>query len=417
MPKVPTNKNSFVNPASLSLPSTSDDMFSSPSPEPQPGPSRKRPRTEQSSEDRKEARAHRNRIAAQNSRDRRKAQFSYLERRVAELEEENRQLRAGMGMSPAVATPAPVLVSSAPIKSFSDEARDRENEELKERIRTLEKGWDAVVKALAERGLPTGVAPSSNIETVPSVVPPPALSTSVMPPSPSSSTTFSSSSVSTSPLPSTVTLSPTGGDRKNPPSFPAAGELALYDPYCDNTSAASHFEVPTGSQDAPPVDDATMESLFREIISDSESSPVTQTHSELVSLPTESHSTYGLAQPKEFHSQATSAEEEMTIGLLDRDRRMRVDGLSVVHLNEANGSTEVDGLDLGLNHGRIENHMMDLSDYIGESASSPESSAPWSDIGLTLEAFLDILPGAQDVNDDIPTTGLWESLEGRIGLV
>ncbi|KAJ4500434.1 hypothetical protein C8R41DRAFT_487476 [Lentinula lateritia] len=208
MPKVPTNKNSFVNPASLSLPSTSDDMFSSPSPEPQPGPSRKRPRTEQSSEDRKEARAHRNRIAAQNSRDRRKAQFSYLERRVAELEEENRQLRAGMGMSPAVATPAPVLVSSAPIKSFSDEARDRENEELKERIRTLEKGWDAVVKALAERGLPTGVAPSSNIETVPSVVPPPALSTSVMPPSPSSSTTFSSSSVSTSPLPSTVTLSP-----------------------------------------------------------------------------------------------------------------------------------------------------------------------------------------------------------------
>ncbi|KAJ3855234.1 hypothetical protein EV368DRAFT_79845 [Lentinula lateritia] len=415
MPKVPTNKSSFVNPASLSLPSTSDDMFSSPSPEPQPGPSRKRPRTEQSSEDRKEARAHRNRIAAQNSRDRRKAQFSYLERRVAELEEENRQLRAGMGMSPAVATSAPVLVSSAPIKSSSDEARDRENEELKERIRTLEKGWDAVVKALAERGLPTGAAPSSNIETAPSAVSPPALSASVMPPSPSSSTTFSSSSVSTSPLPSTVTLSPTGGDRKNPPSFPAAGELALYDPYCDNTSAASHFEVPTGSQDAPPVDDATMESLFREIISDSESSPVTQTHSEFVSLPTESHSTYGLAQRKEFHSQATSAEKEMTIGL--RDRRMRVDGLSAVHLYEANGSTEVDGLDLGLNHGRIENDMMDLSDYIGESASSPESSAAWSDIGLTLEAFLDILPGAQDVDKHIPTTGLWESSEGRIGLV
>ncbi|KAJ4493771.1 hypothetical protein C8J55DRAFT_167507 [Lentinula edodes] len=207
MPKVPTNKNSFVNPASLSLPSTSDDMFSSPSPEPQPGPSRKRPRTEQSSEDRKEARAHRNRIAAQNSRDRRKAQFSYLERRVAELEEENRQLRAGMGMSPAAATSAPALVSSAPVKSSSDEARDRENEELKERIRTLEKGWDAVVKALAERGLPTGVAPSSNIEIVPSAVSPPALSTSVMSPSPSSSTTFSSS-VSTSPIPSTVTLSP-----------------------------------------------------------------------------------------------------------------------------------------------------------------------------------------------------------------
>ena len=52
-------------------------------------PPRKRSRSEVTAEERKEARAHRNRIAAQNSRDRRKAQFSYLERRVAELEEEH----------------------------------------------------------------------------------------------------------------------------------------------------------------------------------------------------------------------------------------------------------------------------------------------------------------------------------------
>ncbi|KAJ3964843.1 hypothetical protein EV361DRAFT_771900, partial [Lentinula raphanica] len=272
----------FVNPASLSLPSTSDDMSSSPSPEPQPGPSRKRPRTEQSSEERKEARAHRNRIAAQNSRDRRKAQFSYLERRVAELEEENRQLRAGMGLSPVASSPAPVLVPSVPIKSPADEARERENEELKERIKTLEKGWDAVVKALAAQGLPTGLAPSSNTDSLSSTISVPAPTPAPISPSSSSSTTFSSTSASTSPLTSTVALSvirgspvhsppSTGGDRKNPPSFPAAGGLALYDPYCDNISAASPFEVANSPQDASPVDDATMESLFREIISDSES--------------------------------------------------------------------------------------------------------------------------------------------------
>ncbi|KAJ3999283.1 hypothetical protein F5050DRAFT_1010310 [Lentinula boryana] len=210
MPKAPTNKTSFVNPATLSLlESTFDDMSSSPSPEPQPGPSRKRPRTEQSSEDRKEARAHRNRIAAQNSRDRRKAQFSYLERRVAELEEENRQLRAGMGMSPVAPSSAPVLVPSVSVKSPADEARDLENEELKERIRTLEKGWDAVVKALAAQGLPTGIAPSSNTDSASSTASAsaPAPTTTPLSPSPSSSTTFSSTSASTSPLSSTVALS------------------------------------------------------------------------------------------------------------------------------------------------------------------------------------------------------------------
>ena len=117
---------SFIDPNTLSIPGS-----------PEPGPSRKRPRSEMSAEERKEASAHRNRIAAQHSRDRRKAQFSYLERRVAELEEENRQLKAGLGLN-----------------------KDRENEELRERIKTLEQGWDAVVKALAAQGLSTGVLPA-----------------------------------------------------------------------------------------------------------------------------------------------------------------------------------------------------------------------------------------------------------------
>ena len=109
------------------------------------GPSRKRPRTSTSattSEERKEARAHRNRIAAQNSRDKRKAHFSYLERRVAELEEENRRLRAG-GLVPPPTIP---LSTFAPVFPVHDDRRtereiqkERENEELKARIRTLEK--------------------------------------------------------------------------------------------------------------------------------------------------------------------------------------------------------------------------------------------------------------------------------------
>ncbi|KAJ7430476.1 hypothetical protein B0H11DRAFT_2135729 [Mycena galericulata] len=103
----------------------------------------KRPHTTSSSVERKEARAHRNRIAAQNSRDRRKAQFSYLERRVSELEEENRRLRAGLFAAPAQQDPRKAEEPEC------EQAKSRENEELRERIKTLEKGWDVVTKALA----------------------------------------------------------------------------------------------------------------------------------------------------------------------------------------------------------------------------------------------------------------------------
>ncbi|KAJ7934408.1 hypothetical protein B0H13DRAFT_2491705 [Mycena leptocephala] len=133
----------------------------------EPGPSRKRPRTSSTTAEDRETRAHRNRIAAQNSRDRRKAQFSFLERRVAELEEENRQLRADLAVSPP-----------RPEQSMTEEQeRERaENEELRERIKTLENGWDAVMKALAAQGLSTGTAspvpqpptePSSSAPSIP----------------------------------------------------------------------------------------------------------------------------------------------------------------------------------------------------------------------------------------------------------
>jgi cell division protein FtsB len=107
--------------------------------------------------ERKEARAHRNRIAAQNSRDRRKAQFCWLERRVSELEEENRRLRAGF------------LVAPAQPDSPGAEELQKENAELRERIKTLENGWAAVLTALAG-GLSTRKAPSAS---APASEPPP----------------------------------------------------------------------------------------------------------------------------------------------------------------------------------------------------------------------------------------------------
>lgn len=171
-----------------------------------------------------------------------------------------------------------------------------------------------------------------------------------------------------------------------------------------------------------------MESLFQEIISERESSPAPQAHSELPSfIATEGHSAPGLSQTVAAHTASTS-EKEMTSEASEGDRRMSVSGVSLggliglgaVGVSETTGSMESDSMDLGLSYDRLENDMMDLGNYIGESTPSPESSATWSDIGLTLdtlEAFLDILPGAQDVTDSTPSTGLWESLEGRVGLV
>jgi len=120
-------------------------------------PPRKRAKSELNPDQRKEARAHRNRIAAQNSRDKRKAHFAYLEQRVNELEEENRRLREGMGL--------PQLGRSEEQKVLDmqrETAKERENQELKERIKSLESGWSAVVAALQASGLPLNVPATPN---------------------------------------------------------------------------------------------------------------------------------------------------------------------------------------------------------------------------------------------------------------
>lgn len=66
-------------------------------------------------------------------------------------------LRAGMMPKASTST------STSPSSSSNGE-RDKENEELRERIRTLERGWDAIVQALASQGLP-GLVPSMPTNT------------------------------------------------------------------------------------------------------------------------------------------------------------------------------------------------------------------------------------------------------------
>ncbi|KAA1471731.1 hypothetical protein DENSPDRAFT_132767 [Dentipellis sp. KUC8613] len=157
------SSSSFVDPTTLSLPSAANSPESSTSSLPSTstsakarpppstsadGPPRKRSRTDMTPEERKEARAHRNRIAAQNSRDKRKAQFAHLEQRIAELESENRTLRASMGLT---------ALRETEEQKAAEQAREQENRELRERIRTLESGWDAIIKALQTHGLPAGI--------------------------------------------------------------------------------------------------------------------------------------------------------------------------------------------------------------------------------------------------------------------
>ncbi|KAG5642756.1 hypothetical protein DXG03_002240 [Asterophora parasitica] len=233
----------FIDPASLTDPEST--FMSSPSPSPscdstQSNP-RKRPRTDASSEDRKEARAHRNRIAAQNSRDRRKAQFAYLERRVAELEDENRALRAARGVPP----PLPV---SVPTPTAEDQHK-RENEELRDRIKTLERGWDAVIKALAAQGLP--------------LASPQPATTTVSPPQPTTNTNESTRHLARV---ATIGAPPMSLQRVDSVSTFSS----LPPPSPSTTTSSSSPSTPTTPHPTPTTqtdpDDATMENLFMEIL-------------------------------------------------------------------------------------------------------------------------------------------------------
>ncbi|KAM6501629.1 hypothetical protein JOM56_001606 [Amanita muscaria] len=282
------------------------------------GPSRKRARTDMSNDERKEARAHRNRIAAQNSRDRRKAQFSYLERRVAELEEENRQLRVGMGISPTIAAlSSAVTLQSTAAKLAEEEkqrAREKENEELKERIKTLEKGWEAVMKALTVQGFsPQALQQQSSPS---SVTPIPSVTTSMPPVSTAadSSTpvkveelmTSSTTSFPISPAPSHTSLDfDIDIDTASSPSSIFSGTPDFTDgdhlggPAAGGLATLSYPSPCTTHDNQSTVDDATMESLFREILA---TSPALET----ANLPS-------LDAPSSFTASGSSSKEEMIL--------------------------------------------------------------------------------------------------------
>ncbi|KAH8993359.1 hypothetical protein EDB92DRAFT_2113714 [Lactarius akahatsu] len=206
---------------------------------------RKRSRSDMTTEERKEARAHRNRIAAQNSRDKRKAQFSALEARIGELEAENRALRAGIAHS------RPVAIDNTEQRA-ADAARESETRALRDRVRTLETAWEAILRTLQTQGTMAGLptlpppfpSPSHSMTTFPVMVPPNpifSLDDAIFPISPS---------------PSNVSL-PTGGEHLLIGGAPAAG---------GPIQTVEDFQTPLGTGEDETVDEAAMDELFREIL-------------------------------------------------------------------------------------------------------------------------------------------------------
>ena len=126
-----------------SSPYPSVDSASEYSPEPQleanlSTGAKRRSRSGLTPEERREARAHRNRIAAQCSRDRKKVLFSDLTTRVAELEAENRALRHGVQSS---------------LPQLSDTSIVQENAALKVRVQQLELAWQNMAKLIGSMPL------------------------------------------------------------------------------------------------------------------------------------------------------------------------------------------------------------------------------------------------------------------------
>ncbi|KAI0675403.1 hypothetical protein C8Q78DRAFT_1012236 [Trametes maxima] len=242
-----------------------------------PDPPRKRSRSEVTPEERREARAHRNRIAAQNSRDRRKAQFAYLERRVSELEEENRQLRTGMGL-----TQSPHSHEQKDEEREKDRARERENEELRQRVKTLEAGWEAVMKALAASGLPLQLPSAPLSSSIPSSTP----SAPVTSGQPSSTTTFPvfvppSPAFPVSPAPSNTSSS--SSTLFDSDDFESTRHLAAGGSEDPSNRLQLELNIPPtpsyppviviGDSAPAAVDEVAMDDLFREILAPSPVSP------------------------------------------------------------------------------------------------------------------------------------------------
>ncbi|KAF8325275.1 uncharacterized protein EI90DRAFT_2186673 [Cantharellus anzutake] len=152
-----------IDPASLSYPAPDSSTASSsqsPAP-PSPGQSRKRQRLSEptASEEKKVARAERNRIAAQESRDRRKKEFADLHKRVAELEAENAALRQS--------TQGAVIGNERTTRS------EQENAELLERVARLEAALTSIMPLISgsRSSTSTPVTPTSEVTAPPAPTP------------------------------------------------------------------------------------------------------------------------------------------------------------------------------------------------------------------------------------------------------
>ncbi|KAH9020832.1 hypothetical protein EDB85DRAFT_2293682 [Lactarius pseudohatsudake] len=254
-----------------SPPSPSSSTSSKPPAKSRPAPTsnedaapRKRSRSDLTTEERKEARAHRNRIAAQNSRDKRKAQYSALEARIGELEAENRALRTGIAHS------RPVAIDNTEQRA-ADAAREAETRALRDRVRTLETAWEAILRTLQTQGTMAGLPTLPPPFPVRTNTPPPSSSSVLSSPSPSPSHSMTTFPVMVppnpifslddaifpiSPSPSNVSL-PTGGEHLLIGGAPAAG---------GPMQTVEDFQTHLGTGEDETVDEAAMDELFREIL-------------------------------------------------------------------------------------------------------------------------------------------------------
>ncbi|KAG1812054.1 uncharacterized protein BJ212DRAFT_1483244 [Suillus subaureus] len=150
----PSHSPNFVDPSNLSLPSSSSlkrPASPSSSRADSPDVSRQEP-------PRKRPRSARHKTLATAE----KLNIPILSAESPELEEENRRLRAGVPMtipaSPSVSSPPqsprllPLSREQERKRKRAEEQRERENLELRERIRTLEMGYEAVLRTLATQG-------------------------------------------------------------------------------------------------------------------------------------------------------------------------------------------------------------------------------------------------------------------------
>ncbi|KAI9455228.1 hypothetical protein BJY52DRAFT_656210 [Lactarius psammicola] len=235
---------------------------------------RKRSRSDMTAEERKEARAHRNRIAAQNSRDKRKAQFSALEARINELEVENRALRAGIVHS------RPVAIDNAEQRA-ADAAREAETRTLRERVRTLETAWEAIIRTLQTQGTMAGLPTLPPPFPVRRNTPPPSSTSSVLSspsPSPSHSTTTFPVMIPPNPIFSLddvvfpISPSPSNASLPSNTSSPSVLDLA-HEPTCHSARVVS---TPSSVVPLQRVDPCKQSRTFKRLLVLAKTRPLTK---------------------------------------------------------------------------------------------------------------------------------------------